>query len=294
MKRTRIPGLIDVIKLDSPEEIDEMSRNAHLDRSFLSFRPLANGLILRNVLGALSFRGKRFPTMSAKEAPGRAREQDSLWSSLNSKAPLLKAGKHELESLARWIRGTGNEDELGILVQQIVGSAFSDSYKATPESWAAALVLDAAPRSNNLIMNCWSELTGKVRKAKKLLASKVNGDLAGVHGTGVALHNIVKSFHHMRGLYIHIGLRSSLSPEAIARRCLFAPASVLRQATGNGELAGCPFSKNSLFIVALGEAQKQSGSEDVVFLKNSWSRCPAEQWVPALLEGVWRRATAAS
>jgi len=137
----------------------------------------------------------------------------------------------------------------------------------------------------------WWWLTGRLRNTKTLLASKVNGDLAGVHGTGVALHNIVRSLQHMRGLYSNISLRLSLSPEEVLRRCLFAPAGVLRQATASGEIAGCPFKKGALFIAALGEAQKNFQSEEVVFLSNSWSRCPAEQWVPALLEGVWRRAT---
>jgi len=293
MKRTRIPGLIDVIKLDSPEEIDEMGQSACIDRGFEPPRPIVNGLILRHILNVLSFRGKRFPTMSAKDAPGRAREQSLLWSSLSDKAAQLKGGPSEVAGLASWVKGTGNENELGILVQQIVGRAFSESYTATQESWAAALVL-AATHSNNPLVNYWWRVTGKVQRAKSLLASKVNGNLAAVHGTGIALHNIVKAFEHMRGLYIDIGLRSSLSAEAVSRQCLFAPAVVLRQATGDGEIAGCPFRKASLFIVALAEAQKHSESEDVVFMNNSWSRCPAEQWVPALLEGVWRRATVAS
>ncbi|AHZ78057.1 hypothetical protein DW66_3550 [Pseudomonas putida] len=41
----------------------------------------------------------------------------------------------------------------------------------------------------------------------------------------------------------------------------------------------------------LEKARQASGDESMVFLGDSWSRCPAEQWVPALLEGVWRRAT---
>ncbi len=294
MKRTRIPGLIDVIKLDSPEEIDEMGQSACIDRSFEPPHPIVNGLILRHILDVLSFRGKRFPTISAKDAPGRAREQNLLWSSLSDKAALLKEGRSELLGLAGWVKGTGNENELGILVQQIVGRAFNQSYTATQESWAAALVLGDASHSINPVMNYWWRVTGKVSRAKSLLASKVNGNLAGVHGTGIALHNVVKAFQHMRGLYIDIGLRSSLSPEDVSRQCLFAPAVVLRQATGDGEIAGCPFSEGSLFIVALADAQKHHESEDVVFLNNSWSRCPGEQWVPALLEGVWRRVTAAS
>jgi len=232
--------------------------------------------------------------MAARGCLERGRKQEVLWASLNAKAPALKSGPEELEGIASWIKGTSNESELGILVQQIVGSLFSDSYTATSESWDAALVLDAAPRSNNPLKLLLWWLTGRLRNAKTLLASKVNGDLAGVHGTGIALHNIVRSLQHMRGLYSNIGLRSSLSSEEVSRQCLFAPAGVLRQATAAGEIARCPFRKGTLFIAALGEAQKNFQSEEVVFLSDSWSRCPADQWVPALLEGVWRRATETS
>jgi len=42
-------------------------------------------------------------------------------------------------------------------------------------------------------------------------------------------------------------------------------------------------------ILGLGSASKGAGNRDLVFLSQSWSRCPAEKWVPALLEGVWTR-----
>jgi hypothetical protein len=57
MKRVRVPGLIDVIKVKAPTEIRELSRNPRVDRCFESFQPLLNGLLVRHVLMALSFRG---------------------------------------------------------------------------------------------------------------------------------------------------------------------------------------------------------------------------------------------
>ena len=45
-------------------------------------------------------------------------------------------------------------------------------------------------------------------------------------------------------------------------------------------------------ILGLGSASKGAGNRDLVFLSQSWSRCPAEKWVPALLEGVWTRVLA--
>jgi hypothetical protein len=156
------------------------------------------------------------------------------------------------------------------------------------------MTLDAAPRPKGILTTISWGLTRKVSRAKALLAAKVNGDLAGVHGTGVALHNIVKGFREMQTLHGNISKRLATTAEAAATHCLIAPATILRQATSAGEIAGCPFHKNAIFVLELSEAHKHADSNDLVFLEQSWSRCPAERWVPALFEGVWRRASSVS
>jgi len=178
------------------------------------------------------------------------------------------------------------------LVQQVVGSIFSDQFKATSESWAAAITLDAAVRSKNVPKMLWWKITGKVRKAKRLLSAMVNNDLSGVHGTGVALHNIVTSIRLMRTYYADEKMRKSLTPEQAADQCLSPPPVVLRQAKASGEVSGCPFSKYSLLLLKLGDGNKDKQSKDLIFMTSSWSRCPAEKWVPAVLAGVWKMATA--
>src|SRR5208282_4494945 len=95
----------------------------------------------------------------------------------------------------------------------------------------------------------WWFVTGKVRRAKWLLASMVNGDLSAVNGIGIASRNIVKSLVQMRRLYSDPDVRSAISAEDAASRCLTAPVSLFRQATSAGELRGCPFSKYSLFVL---------------------------------------------
>ena len=66
----------------------------------------------------------------------------------------------------------------------------------------------------------------------------------------------------------------------------------MRMRCRSGEVGGCPFRRGSLFILELGRANKGAANRDLVFLSQSWSRCPAEKWVPALLEGVWTRVSA--
>lgn len=201
MKTTQLFGLIDIITLHQPGEIREASHNPQIDRRFEAFHALVNGLVLRRLLGLLSLRGRRFPTMRAWHDSHREVDQNRLWNELTLKASRVRSGPDELEGLARWVRGFGRDHEMGPMVQQAAGSLFADDYKANAQSWNAAVLLDTAVRSKSPVRSIRWAVSGEIRRAKELLGSKVDGDLAGVHGTGIALHNIVKGLEVMRQLY---------------------------------------------------------------------------------------------
>ncbi len=232
--------------------------------------------------------------MLPRTNPSRAAAQDELWSRLNAKADQVKQGTVELEPLAEWVRGIGTAERIGLLVQQSVGRLFVETFTATDESWAAACIVLEAASSSNVVKLLWWRISGRLDRAKTLLASMVNGDLAAVNGISVALHHIVDGMHKMRQLAANPALLSSLTTDTAVDQCLFAPATVVRQANTSGEVGGCPFRRGSLFILGLGSASKGAANRDLVFLSQSWSRCPAEKWVPALLEGVWAHVLATS
>jgi hypothetical protein len=294
MKHRRIPGILDVFKVSEPNEIRAVSLDIRADRQFNSRCPVVSGIVLGKLLAALSYAGRRFPTMRPRGDAQRASDQDALWKRLNATAAVARLGSEDLENLGQWIRRPGTESALGVLVQQAIGRLFVSSYKADAESWEAALTLAGALKKKGVFKTIAWTLTKRVPRAKALLAQKVNGDLAGIHGTGIAIHNMVKGFLLMQGLYVDISQRQHLTPEQVAEQCLFAPPALIRQATSDGEIAGCPFKRGALFLLELSEASKQANTRDLVFLDQSWSRCPADQWVPALFEGVWRRAVAPS
>jgi hypothetical protein len=290
MKRTYFPGITDVVVVTDPVEIRTVSNESRFDRDFAGHIPIRNGQRLRKMLRIFSVNGRLFPTMLPRTDSKRAAAQDELWTELNRKADEAKRGPVELEPLAEWVRGIGSPKQIGLLVQQSVGRLFVETFTATDESWAAAcLVLEAASSSNVLKMLGW-RISGRLERAKTLLASMVNGDLAALNGISVALHHIVDGLHKMRQLAANPPVRASMQTDAAVAECLFAPTNVVRQAKTSGELSGCPFRRGSLFILGLGSASKGAANRDLVFLSQSWSRCPAEKWVPALLEGVWTRA----
>ena len=292
MNRTRIPGIVDILTSEDANEIEAFAQNPNLDRAFAHRSILTNGQILERVLGILQIDGKPLPTVSPKSAPGRAEAQDSLWNRLNGLAPSYSTGPDQLESLAAFVRGAGPDDSCGILVQQVVGRLFAPGFLATQASWDAALLLDKAVHSLNPALNVWLGLTDQIDQAKHLLSDMVGGDLAAVHAIGFALHNIVSGVNLMRELYGDSASRTAMSPEAAASRCLFAPVNILRQPTAPDSSASGDLETGTLLILGLQAANANAPDAKLAFLRDSWSRCPAEQWVPAMLQGIWRRACA--
>jgi hypothetical protein len=96
--------------------------------------------------------------------------------------------------------------------------------------------------------------------------------------------------HQMKALYADLATRSTLTARMASGQSLFAPASLYRQAVADGRLGDCAFSKDSLFVLNIGEACQRPGGRSLVFMDDTWSQCPANLWVPAMLEGVWDRA----
>jgi hypothetical protein len=276
------------IIIDDAQAIRELAADDNVDRAFV-LRPLANGLLLGRLLRNLSYKGMHFPHMTARNDAGRVKRHDLLWEAFNAKAEGMAEGPEELEPLAQWIRQE-IDDEPGVLVQQVIGRFFKTDFMATPESWQAALILREDAISKNLPKMLGWQLTGKARRAKALLGSVVNEDIVAMHGIAVAAHNLVATIRLLRSLYADEATRKTVTPETAVERSLSAPPVVYRQALSAGAAAGCPYSKFTLFVLKLKDANKDQQAKDMVFMTGTWSRCPAEQWIPAVIAGAWRRS----
>jgi len=290
MKRVCIPKLVDVVISSDPGEIEALAQKPELDRAYENFSLPVNKYVLRHLRKTLQIDGRSLPTITARDDQGRAAAQETLWVRLNEVASGLSQGPDELEGIAAFVRGEGPGKACGPLVQEVVGRLFVPGFKATPASWAAALLVNKAAHTMNPALLTWWSATKRVDRAKRLLSEMVQGDVAGVHAVGIALHNVVSGVNLMRQLFSDPVQRAALSPVAGGAKCLFAPSMVLRQPT-----RACLFAKSrlmpaTLVILKLQTANRKSPTRNTVFLRETWSRCPAEQWVPALLEGVWQRA----
>jgi hypothetical protein len=290
MSRLHIPGLVDVMRVDDPALITALADDRRIDRDYQVRGPLLNRIITSRILKILRLKGAPLPPV-APHGPARPlAAQTALEARLNPLAPGLSQGDPSLKPLADFVRtGSG---QVGPLTQEAVGRLFAAEYVGDGRSWAAAKVLDAAPRSFNPILIIWWWITGAVAKSRRLLAEKVHDDPSGLHGTGVAVHNIVDGFQKMRTLWADPRAREQLSAEAAAAQCLVAPQQVVRQPLrAGGSLAG-DFDDTTLVLLQLDAAHSQSPTQEMAFMAQSWSRCPAHAWAPALLAGVWRTAQA--
>ena len=288
MRSIRIPLLADLKLIKSKADVRTLVANADLDRRFEQRGPLINRLLMRSIRSALRVDGKMLPAVAPRGDTSRAKEQQALRARLD---PALKPlwDDETLAALIAAVTGRAGADAIGPAAQQAVGRLFVPSYVGNAESFAAARDLDDAIHSRNLIHRLVLHATGRLRRSRRLLATRVNGNLAGVHGTGIAVHNMVHSFQKMRELFLR-GERGSA--EEAVKLCLSAPPTVLRQATARGHTVAGEMRAGTLMLFMLDTIRKTSPDAETVFMAGTWAECPALLFVPALYRAVWDGAMA--
>lgn len=293
MSRLRVPGLIDLLRVDRSSAIEALSADDRMDRAYEAQGPLVNRIVLKRLRRSLQIDGRPLPPVAPRGPVRPTSEQSSLQHRLDGLAdsdPALGAGTDTIERLAAWVKGEGGEDEIGALSQQAVGRLYDERYEGDEGSWAAARVLGSAPSNLNPFRILLWGITRRVERSRELLAGKVGRDPAAVHGTGVAVHNIVSGFEAMREIYADEGERNRLSTAAVLARCVIPPRQVVRQPTVAGSADSGSFTPDTLVLLKLKKANDSQPGYDTAFMDGMWSACPARRWVPALFASVWERA----
>ncbi len=287
-RRLRIPGLVDLIRIDDPAVIAAASSDARLDRDFSGGGPLINRWIAGRIRRGLRTPTAPLPSVSPRDHPGRAERQAALQSRLGVLVSDGAVATEHVAELAAYVRGERPESAVGPLVQEAVGRLFAERYSGSDHTWRAACVLDAAPRNMNPLRALWWAITGAVGSSRRVLSTAVGDDAAGVHATAVAVHSLVRSLRQMRRLWLEPGVRERITADAAVTRSLRAPESVPRRwsAPASTVLGNLPAGTLALFELDAARAR----DPDIVFMAASWSRCPAAAWTTALLKDVWKRA----
>lgn len=289
-RRLRIPGLVDLIRVDDPGMIAAASTDARLDRNFTGGGPLINRWIARRIRLSLRTPAAPLPSVSPRDHPGRAERQAALQSRLCALVSEGTVATEHVAELAAYVRGDRPESAAGPLAQEAVGRLFAERYSSTDRTWRAACVMDAAPRNMNPLRALWWAATGALRRGRHILSDAVGGDPAGVHATAIAVHSLVRSLRQMRRLWLEPGLRDRITTDAAVTRSLRAPESVPRRWSAPASTVWGNLPAGTLALLELDAARARDPDADIVFMAASWSRCPAAGWTTALLKDVWKRA----
>jgi len=289
-KSIHIPGLVDIKKIDDKAEIRVLSLDTRLDRRFESRGPLVNRFLMRRINGAMRVDGKPLPAVAPRGDAARASQQAALRHRLDPANGTPLWDEATVAALVAAVRGEAGAPQIGPSAQQAVGRLFAFNYIGDRASWQAAKDLDDAVRTRNPFRSIQLHITGRLRRARKLLTKRVDGDLAGTHATGIAVHNLVRGFETMRDLW-RKGVPRPSADEAVGR-CLFAPQMVLRQATVKGGTLAGAVRPGTLLMYQLDKISAHAPGADAVFMAGTWAECPAVAFVPALLRVVWERAVA--
>ena len=255
--------------------------------------PLINRVLVLRIRNVLRIAGMPLPSVAPRDDAERRAAQDKLRQRLDPAAGKPLWDEETIAGLAAAVRDMPGAPAIGPTTQQAVGRLFVADYRASSESWIAAAVLDAAVHTRNPLRSILLHLSGRLQRSRRLLADLVHRDLAGVHATGIAVHNLVRGFERMRELWKEPRWRSASSADAVIEQCLFAPPSVLRQAVMPGATVAGAVRAGTLVILGLEAARERTPGRDVEFMEGNWAQCPAAAFVPALLSAVWKRAIAA-
>jgi hypothetical protein len=290
--RIRVPGIVDVVVVTDRSSINSAVHSPFLDRQFVPAGPPLNRLLLSRVRRALTVDGKRLPSIAPRDDRERSAGQATLQERLNKLDDDKVVDSETLQAIVDAIRRKSDDTSIAIAAQQAAGRWFATDYVADARSWQAACELHAAVSSKNIPYVLYLFFSGKLRQAQRTLGERVKDDRAAIHATGIAVHNLVRGFTTMQQIWREESIRHRLSDDAVLGRCLFAPENVLRQAATKGASSIGDVEPGTLVILSLETARARDPGDDISFLSQSWSHCPAGMAVVRLFRVVWLKLKA--
>jgi hypothetical protein len=198
----------------------------------------------------------------------------------------------DVTMLARYVAGLDEGEPVGVVVQRVIGRLFDPGYPASPRSYAAAKIVSGWLTTFNPLKRLWWKVSGRLSRSHDLLWSIAARDIAAIHATTFAVHNIVDALGRMRSM-VRAGLVWTQTPAEAAARAVAAPATLLRECTAAAEVTVGGRTRRlragTLVVFRLGRIHRGTERNDLAFSVGQWSECPAHAIVPRLLEAVWTR-----
>ncbi|MBO0734472.1 MAG: hypothetical protein J2P49_09195 [Methylocapsa sp.] len=287
-RHIRVPGVVDLLLVTDPPEIRALNEDPGVDRKFLPRGPLVNQLIAGRIWRWFEIKGEPLPSLAPRADKLRASKQRELARALDPASGKTLWSGEQISKLASFVRGRGTNESAAITIQEIVGRQFDPQYRADQESWQAAALIDRFREGFSPLQIVW-QITGRLKQAFALLIRRAKEDRWAMHGTAIGVHGIVRAIGRMRQLRAepHAGL---LSIDAVLGRCLAPPARVPRTIESNVPFGTGELRPGTLAILKLDNGEATAPGGEAVFMAGHWNSCPAQAFVTALLQEVWRRS----
>jgi len=284
-----IPGIARLLIADRPGDVIALSRHPKLLRGGTAVGPLLNRYVLGNIARALRYREWRLPSALPADDAARAARQQEL--ALILDPARMNWSVLPIKELAAYVKGDLRLP-LGPLCQQAAGRAFDPEYRATRETWAAAKTLDRAVRSLNPLTQLSLAVTGRLRRAQRRLFEAAGGDTFCMHATGIAVHTLVDAVERLRLALADEGTRRHAMLGQIFGQALLGPDSVARHTRGFvDDVPGVEVKPGTLVLLRPKKASQFAVDPRITFMSKTWSACPADRLVQALIARIWEEAT---
>jgi len=284
-----IPGLVRICIADRPGEIVALANNPGLLRGGETIGPLLNRFVLRNINRALRYRDRQFPSAEPRGDVARAAQQEALAARLDPAR--IDWSVVPVKELAAYVNGDLRYP-LGPLCQQAAGRVFSKDYQTSRSTWAAAKTIDSAARSLNPLLHLWLSLSGSLRRSQKRLFEAAKEDTSCMHATGIAVHTLAGAIERLRLALADAETRRYATLGEIFGTAVLGPANVVRHTrVFVDDIPGLSLVPGTLVLLQIAKANLLTVDARVTFMVRSWSACPADRFVLALVARVWERAT---
>jgi len=284
--RIRIPLLVDLSVLDRAARILELDNRPQVTREPRGAASVVGRWLTGRVHQRLRVGNTMLPTFLDRDAPGRAAAAAELEQRLAQIDLGSLTFRGDVAQLASYVAGrTGVAHD--VLAQQVVGKWFDPGFRASRTSYRDARLVArwvSKPSPYTLLM----QLSGELDRAWARLEQLCRQDRMMLHGTVLALPNLVDALQGMRELFEK---RPGEDVHAMMQHCLAGPPRLMRvvRAPVEGDAGQLRLRKGEVLLYDMKTARSYEPGVDV-FMRGQWNQCPAHGLIPKLLGAVWKRA----
>ena len=289
--RIDVPLVADVLLVDEPDLMRRLNQDPQIVRALEPSGRWVNEMLRGHLKRHMRAGDTPLPTFANRSDLAARERQKATAVRLEALAATgLEAHAGDTHRLAAYVAG-GAEVEIGVIAQRMVGRLFRPDYTATPESYRAAITVASATKWIPVVTALlrWS---GRLPRAIVLVWKQAGNDTYCIHGTAIAMHNLVDTLRDMRAGFARGEAGRFPTAADAVRGYLRAPPALLRCSAGDVRVDGLaqPLRAGTIVIFQLAKVVRATGETDRAFARGEWNECPASGVAFRLLEQVWEAA----